>query len=211
METTICGVILAGGRGRRMHPESATGGDKALLPLAGEPLINHVVRRIRPQVSGLVINANGDPARFDPLGLPVVPDVIQDRGPLGGLLAAMDWALANAPSSTSLLSVSTDTPFLPDDLVEELDAAAQGRPAVAMSAGRLHPVVGLWPLALRDHLHRTLSEGRFGAERYAHSIEAIAVPFTLRTIGSVTLDPFFNANTPDDLADAETILANEKK
>lgn len=206
-----CGVILAGGRARRMVPDNPRGGDKALVSLSGEPLIRHVIRRIAPQVSSLLINANGDPSRFNPFGLPVIPDPLEDQGPLAGLLAAMDWALMNAPGCNSLLSVSTDTPFLPQDLVQALRTGAQDHahaaPRIAMSAGRLHPVVGLWPLALRDRVQRTLHSGRLSVEKFAQSVQAIAVPFTLRTIGSVTFDPFFNANTPGELAEAETIVA----
>lgn len=207
VRSTICGVVLAGGRARRMAPDSPHGTDKALVPLAGEPMLSHVVRRVAPQVSRLIINANGAPERFSAFGLPVVPDSVDDRGPLAGLMAAMDWAGTNAPSCTAVLSVSTDTPFLPADLAAMLHAGAREGPAIAMSAGRLHPVVGLWPLSLRDDLQRTLDSGRLSVEKFAQDIQAIAVPFTLRTIGPVTLDPFFNANTPGELADAEAIAA----
>lgn len=217
VEDMTCGVILAGGRARRMMPDNPSGGDKALVSLGGEPLIAHVVRRVAPQVARLLINANGDPSRFSAFGQPVIADAVEDRGPLAGILAAMDWALANTPACSSLLSVSTDTPFLPENLARTLSAASQGQgsptfapgiaPAIAMSAGRLHPVVGLWPLALRDTLQRTLDEGRLSAEKFAKSVQAIAVPFTLRTIGNLALDPFFNANTPGELAQAEDIVA----
>lgn len=212
----ICGVILAGGRARRMMPDLSQGGDKALVYLGGEPLIGHVIRRLEPQVSHLIINANGDASRFKGFGLPVIADAVEDRGPLAGLLAAMDWTSTHAPACAAVLSVSTDTPFLPEDLALALSAGTRGQtnntaaiaPAIAMSAGRLHPVVGLWPLSVRDALQRTLDEGRFSVEKFAQSVQAIAVPFTLRTIGSVTLDPFFNANTPGELAEAEAIAAH---
>lgn len=213
VEDMTCGVILAGGRARRMMPDNPRGGDKALVSLGGEPLIAHVVRRVAPQVSRLLINANGDHSRFSAFGRPVIADAVEDCGPLAGILAAMDWALANAPACSSLLSVSTDTPFLPKDLLQTLRDASPKQasptlaPAIAMSAGRSHPVVGLWPLALRDTLQRTLDEGRLSVEKFATSVQAIAVPFTLRTIGNLTLDPFFNANTPGELAQAEDIVA----
>jgi molybdopterin-guanine dinucleotide biosynthesis protein A len=215
----ICGVILAGGRARRMMPDRPQGGDKALVYLGGEPLIGHVIRRLAPQVSHLIINANGDAARFEAFGLPVIADAVEDRGPLSGVLAAMDWASAHAPTCAAVLSVSTDTPFLPKDLAQALSAGTQGQtantsaiaPAIAMSAGRLHPVIGLWPVTLREALQRTLDEGRFSVERFAQSVQAIAVPFTLRTIGPVTLDPFFNANTPGELAEAEAFAAHLKE
>ncbi len=213
VEDMTCGVILAGGRARRMMPDNPRGGDKALVSLGGEPLIAHVVRRVAPQVSRLLINANGDHSRFRAVGRPVIAAAVEDCGPLGGFRAALEGALANAPACISLLSVSTDTPFLPKDLLQTLrDASPKPAsptlaPAIAMSAGRLHPVVGLWPLALRDTLQRTLDEGRLSAEKFAKSVQAIAVPFTLRTIGNLTLDPFFNANTPGELAQAEDIVA----
>lgn len=179
--------------------------------LGGQPMLRHVVRRVAPQVSSLIINANGDPERFRAFGLPVVPDPVNDRGPLAGLLAAMDWTFVHAPACTAILSVSTDTPFLPADLAATLHAEARARPAIAMSGGRIHPVVGLWPISLRDELQRTLDCGRLSVEKFAQAIQAIAVPFTLRTIGEMTLDPFFNANTPGELAEAEAIVAHFKK
>lgn len=211
----ICGVILAGGRARRMVPHRPQGGDKALVHLAGEPMIGRVVRCLAPQVSHLIINANGEASRFEAFGLPVIADAIEDRGPLAGVLAAMDWTMSNAPATAAVLSVSTDTPFLPKDLAQVLSAGTQGKAAhtaaIAMSAGRLHPVIGLWPVTLRGALQRTLDEGRLSVERFAQSVQAIAVPFTLRTIGPVTLDPFFNANTPGELAEAEAIAAHLKE
>jgi molybdopterin-guanine dinucleotide biosynthesis protein A len=109
------------------------------------------------------------------------------------------------------MSVSTDTPFLPDNLADVLQAGAQGRPAIAASAERLHPVVGLWPLTLRADLQQALDSGCLSVEKFAQAIRAIAVPFALRTIGTVTLDPFFNANTPGELAEAEAIVAHVNK
>lgn len=205
----IAGVILAGGSGRRMFPGHALGGDKAMAPLAGQPLIQHVAAVLRPQVRHLVINANGEATRFGGLADAVVPDARADEGPLAGILAAMDWALHRARSVHAVVSVSTDTPFLPENLVLRLMQAApdQTRPSIATSGDRLHPVIGYWPLHLRGAIAAALIEGRRSVEKFAAQHAAIAVPFSLRTIGTRTVDPFFNTNTPEDLASAEILMS----
>lgn len=204
----IVAVILAGGGGRRMFPDSAPGGDKALVALGGKPLIAHIVESLSGQTRQIIVNANGNADRFAFLGLHVVPDAEPDQGPLAGLLAAMDWSLRSAATSTAIVSVSTDTPFLPPDLVVRFaEAANMGRPAIAASLDRLHPVIGLWPLTLRDALAKSLHEQRRSVENFAKRHDAIAVPFALRTMGPRTVDPFFNANTPEDLDYAEAVLA----
>jgi molybdenum cofactor guanylyltransferase len=110
------GLLLAGGLSRRM-----SGGDKSLRLLAGRPLLQHVVDRLRPQVDGLVLNAHGDPDRFAGFDLPVVADSIPDfAGPLAGVLAGLDWAAENRPDCSFIVSVATDAPFLPEDLVNRL-------------------------------------------------------------------------------------------
>lgn len=209
MHDKIAAVILAGGGARRMFPHSETGGDKALSLLAGAPMIAHVVARVRSQVPHVLVNANGNPARFGDLfgNLPIVADSEPDRGPLAGLLAAMDHLLRGATSHSALLSVSTDTPFLPEDLAERLCEAAGHGAAIAASQGRRHPVIGFWPLSLRDALAESLEQGQRSVEKFALRQQAIEVPFPLRTIGARTVDPFFNANTPQDLALAAAILS----
>lgn len=205
---TITGVVLAGGGGRRMFPQSATGGDKAFVPLRGKPIIVHAVHALRCEVADIVVNANGAADRFAFLDLPVVADAMPDQGPLAGLLAAIDWVLSRPTPASAIVSVSTDTPFLPLDLVTRLrTAAASNQPAIASSQGRIHPVIGLWPVTLRDALAESLREGRRSAEMFAKRHDAIEVPFALRTIGSRTVDPFFNANTPQELAYAEDVLS----
>src|SRR6185436_2052358 len=145
--TDVTGVILAGGLSRRMG-----GGDKGLLELAGRPMLAHVVCRLRPQVGAILVNANGDPARFAPLGLPVVPDTVGGFvGPLAGVLAGMRWSAVNAPDARWIVTAAGDAPLLPGDLVAQLAAAVASRPgaiALAQSHGELHPVIGLWPVAL---------------------------------------------------------------
>ncbi len=155
MTETVCGVLMAGGRSRRMG-----GGDKCLRALAGKPILADVITRVRPQVSPLLLNANGDPARFADFGLPVVADVVGDfAGPLAGVLTGLEWAAAQAPESTWLASFATDAPFLPADLVARMADAveAQGADmACAASNGRDHPVFGLWPLGLAGDLRRAM-------------------------------------------------------
>jgi molybdopterin-guanine dinucleotide biosynthesis protein A len=187
----IAGVIIAGGLSRRMG-----GGDKALAALAGEPMIAHVIARLRPQVEALAINANGDPARFTAFGLPLLPDPIDGFiGPLAGLLAALRWA--TKMDSRLVLTVPADTPFLPGDLVARLhDGIGNAEIAVARSGGVIHPTIALWNAALageladwlRDDSHRAMHEW-MGARR------TVPVDFSDEGEG----DPFFNVNTPADL------------
>ncbi len=197
----VIGVLLAGGRSQRMG-----GGDKCLRPLGGRPVLAHVIERIRPQVRSLIINANGDPARFAEFDLPIVPDTIPDfAGPLAGVLAGMDWAAANAPECPGIVTLPTDSPFLPRDLVARLIAERdidQADMACAMSAGQRYPVVGLWPVRLRDQLRRAIKQDDL------HKVDAWSARYRLAVaefaVGEV--DPFFNANSPEDLAKAERFL-----
>ncbi len=198
------GVILAGGRATRMG-----GGDKGLLPLGGRTILARVVERIGPQVGGLALNANGDPARFADLGLPVIADAADDRpGPLAGVLAGLDWAAETG--ATHIVTVAADTPFFPGDLVPQLllAAEAQGRP-IALAATpdpdrgiARHPTFGLWPVALRDDLRAALGEGvrKVVAWTDRHGT-------ALATFPVERFDPFFNVNTPEDLARAEEFVA----
>jgi molybdopterin-guanine dinucleotide biosynthesis protein A len=196
-ETDVhAGVILAGGLSRRMG-----GGDKCLLPLGGRPVLAHVIERLRPQVTDLALNANGDSTRFARFGLDVVADDTADfAGPLAGILAAMDWAKRNHLAA-AVLTVPGDTPFLPRDLAVRL--AAAGVPALARSGGRIHPVVGLWPLALAEGLRNALRvEGIRKVEDWTRRLAPAVVDF--EAAGSI--DPFFNINTPEDLARAGALL-----
>ena len=197
------GLLLAGGLSRRMG-----GGDKALRPLGGRTLLDHVIERVGPQVAGLVLNANGDPDRFARFGLPVVADSIPDfAGPLAGILAGLDWAAANRPDCPDIVSVPTDAPFLPRDLVARLlreREEAGADLACAASGGRAHPVVGLWPVRLRESLRGALVVEEIRkvdvwTSRYSLKI----VDFPEEIPG---LDPFFNANRPGDLDEAAALL-----
>jgi molybdenum cofactor guanylyltransferase len=195
----IAGIVLAGGLARRMG-----GGDKGLRLLGGRPLLAWVIERARPQVEALALNANGDPARFAALGLPVVADPVEGfPGPLAGVLAGMDWA-AGQGAFTHVASFACDAPFLPRDLVKRLAAAvATGADlACAQSLGQAHPVFGLWPLALAGDLRQALAAGVRKVDEWTARFELAQVAFAAEP-----LDPFFNANRADDLTEAERLLA----
>jgi molybdenum cofactor guanylyltransferase len=197
----ILGVILAGGLASRMG-----GGDKGLKTVGGRSILARVAGRIGPQVERLAINANGDPERFIDFDIPVIADDLPDRpGPLAGVLAAMDFAAEVTPCD-HVLSVAADCPFLPNDLAPRLIAAMIGRGAriaVAHSGGFAQPTIAMWDVSLRHDLRRALLDeslrkiDRFTARYPTAEVEWPVEPF----------DPFFNANTPDDLALAESIAA----
>lgn len=198
----VVGVLLAGGRARRMG-----GGDKALQPIAGRPMLDYAIARARPQVAALVINANGDAARFAPFGLPVSPDVVGGfAGPLAGVLTGMVWAQENAPRSRWIVSIATDTPLFPHDLVGRLLAPVAGDRAdlaCAASGGRAHPVFGLWPIDFAEALRAALVEDG------VRKIDAWTARYRVATVhfDDAPFDPFFNVNTPEDLETAARLLA----
>lgn len=207
MTVRIAGVILAGGQSRRMG-----GGDKCLRDLGGRPILAHIVERAGPQVEALVLNANGDPVRFADFGLPVAADVIEGfAGPLAGVLTGLDWAAAHAPDCTHVASFASDAPFFPKDLVARLAEAVAREGAdlaCAASQGRAHPVFGLWPLALREDLRRAMIEEdlrKVDAWTARHRLVEVAFA-PVETAGG-PLDPFFNTNRPEDLAEAERFAA----
>jgi molybdopterin-guanine dinucleotide biosynthesis protein A len=198
------GVVLAGGLARRMG-----GGDKARLRIRGRTILERVLARLKPQCAALILNANGDPARFADTGLAVVPDSVPDfAGPLAGILAGLDWAAREAPDIADIVSVPGDCPFLPEDLVARLSAARsrEGAPlACARSGEWRHPVVGLWPVALRGDLrHALVAEGLRKIEAWTarHGVAVADWP-------AAPIDPFFNINTPEDAAEAERIAARQ--
>jgi molybdopterin-guanine dinucleotide biosynthesis protein A len=198
----VAGVILAGGKASRMG-----GADKALLPLAGKPLLAHVIARLATQVSDIVISANGDLSRFASFGLPVIADSLaESAGPLAGLLAGLEWHAKNRPELSYVVSVPTDTPFFPSDLVARLVAAANRRPIVARSESGVHPVVGLWPVEMTQDLRKALNEGVRKVGAWAELQSAIEVAFPQGQVGGKPLDPFFNINRPEELAKAEALL-----
>jgi molybdenum cofactor guanylyltransferase len=201
-------IILAGGLGRRMG-----GGDKSLLEIAGRPMLARVIERLSPQVQQVAINANGDPARFASFALPVVADTIPGfAGPLAGILAGMRWVETAAPEAAYVVSAAADTPFFPADFVAKLTEACGGDEfsiALASSAAGVHPVFGLWPVALARDLEAFLARGETGKilafvdrhRRLDIQFEDIDLPSGER------VDPFFNVNTPEDGRIAEGIAA----
>jgi len=198
----IPGVLLAGGLARRMG-----GGDKPMRTIGGKTILGRVIARLAPQCDALILNANGDPARFASFGLPVIADSVADfPGPLAGILAALDWIAANRPEVKRVLSAAADCPFLPRDLVARLEqarAAENAELAVAASDGQTHPVIGLWSVHLRDELRHAL------VKEDVRKIDRWTARYKLATVSwPVTpLDPFFNANTIDDIAEAERLAA----
>lgn len=209
----ILGVILAGGAGRRMFAAQGSDnlreyGDKGLIDLNGRPMLAHIIERLTPQVGEIILNANGDPCRFDEFGLPTIADKDDSRaGPLAGFAAAMAWAKQNRPDIRAILTVSVDAPFLPSDLAARLSHGSQNGPAIATSNGQRHPTIGLWPISLESALRDALANGQHRVENFAQQHEAVAVSFPFSEIGQHRVDPFFNANTPEDVAAARAILA----
>ena len=198
---TPLGVILAGGRATRMG-----GGDKGLREVGGRRLLDRVIDRLGPQCAGLAINANGDPARFTAFGLPVLPDSLPDHpGPLAGVLAGLDWAAGQG--ADAIVTAAADTPFFPTDLVARLTAAA-GPSGLCLAGspdetGRMqrHPTFGLWPVALRDDLRAALEGGLRKIVLWTDGHGA-----GLARFDSTPFDPFFNVNTPEDIAEAERLM-----
>jgi molybdopterin-guanine dinucleotide biosynthesis protein A len=188
------GVILAGGQATRMG-----GGDKGLLQLGNTTIIGHVIARFSPQVADLVLNANGDPTRLQHLGLPLIPDSISGfAGPLSGVLAGLDWAATMGASH--IVTAAADTPFMPCDLVPQLQLAGneQGLALAASPSGR-QPTFGLWPVALRDDLRVALNDGLRKVVQWTQKHGAGTAEFPDDAA-------FFNVNTPEDLTTARDML-----
>jgi molybdopterin-guanine dinucleotide biosynthesis protein A len=204
IDAATLGLVLAGGLARRMG-----GGDKALIQIGEQTILDRVLERLAPHCTGIVLNANGDPARFARFRLPVVPDDVTGfAGPLAGILAGLDWAAQNAPGIEWLASVPGDCPFLPRDLVPRLHAAraeAATPLACAQSGEWRHPVVGLWPVALREDLrHALVDEGLRKIEVWTtrHGVALAVWP-------AAPVDPFFNVNTPEDAAEATRLARSD--
>lgn len=200
----ILGLVLAGGLARRMG-----GGDKARIRIGGKTILERVLARLAPQCGSMILNANGDPARFVDTGLPVVPDTVPGfAGPLAGILAGLDWAAANAPQVTDVVSVPGDCPFLPPDLIPRLEQARKAADlplACARSGDWRHPVIGLWPVGLRGDLRTALVEDdlrKIEAWTARHGVAIADWP-------AVPFDPFFNVNTPEDAAEAQHIASQQ--
>jgi molybdenum cofactor guanylyltransferase len=201
----ILGVILAGGQSRRMG-----GNEKALLKLGNDPLIGIVLSRLSDQLTNVIINANGDPDRFDFLDVPVQSDIVTGfAGPLAGVHAGMIWARNNRPQISCICTVAADTPFFPADLVLRFSQSAIERDSIVLAAsnGFRHPVFGLWPVSLHDDLTRFLSSGATGkVMAFVKEHDWQSVDFPLYDNSGISFDPFFNVNTPEELARAQQIL-----
>jgi molybdopterin-guanine dinucleotide biosynthesis protein A len=204
----VTGLLLAGGRSSRMG-----GREKALLDIGGKPMLLHVLARLRPQVGRIVINANGDPARFSGHCLPVVADSIEGyAGPLAGLHAGIEWARRETPNARFVASVPVDSPFLPLDLVVRLKAALIAKDAlcaIAASNGERHPVAGLWRIDLAEAMAESLKQNVRALHRFADSQNCAVAEFTPVDIGGAQIDPFFNVNAPADLDRARGLFATE--
>jgi molybdopterin-guanine dinucleotide biosynthesis protein A len=199
------GLVLAGGLARRMG-----GGDKALIRIGNETILQRTLARLTPQVASIVLNANGDRARFAEFGLPVVADSVPDfAGPLAGILAGLDWLAANKPRTEWMVSVPGDCPFLPRDLVAKLHAAriSNGKLlACAHSGDWRHPVAALWHVGLRDDLRHAITvEDLRKIEVWTarHGVALADWPIE-------PVDPFFNVNTPEDVATATRLAVSQK-
>jgi molybdopterin-guanine dinucleotide biosynthesis protein A len=205
----VTGVLLAGGRSRRMG-----GGDKGLLELAGRPMLGHVLNRLSAQVGSLVINANGNPSRFAAFGLPVVPDTVEGfAGPLAGVLAGMRWSAENTPKARWIVTAAGDAPLLPPDLVTKfLAAVAKDSKAIALAQSRdeLHPVIGLWPIALAGDLETQLRAGVRKVLDWTDRHGTVPVAFPPARICGIDIDPFFNANTPQELDQLRAMLGKAR-
>jgi molybdopterin-guanine dinucleotide biosynthesis protein A len=202
---SVVGILLAGGRSSRMG-----GGDKCLKMIRGSPILALIIARLQTQVSDIIINANGDARRFIAFGLPVVADsIVGYAGPLAGIEAGLEWVKANRPGINYAVTVATDTPFFPADLVEKLVAASddESKLRIARSEVGLHPVIGLWPVALGVALKASLERGERKAGAWVKDHDAIEVFFPSLEIRGRTIDPFFNINAPEDLAKAEALVS----
>jgi molybdenum cofactor guanylyltransferase len=215
---SVIGVLLAGGKSSRMG-----GGDKCLRPLGGRPILAHIIERLKPQVCGMIVNANGQASRFAEFGLPVVADTITGLvGPLAGVHAGLEWVKANRPSVRYAVTVATDTPFFPTDLVARFlagiarDSAQVARDLtrvardsaliVARSDEGLHPVIGLWSVALAPRIEEALKGGVRKVGAWTKAQGAVEVFFPKVEIGGRLIDPFFNINEQEELDKAEALL-----
>jgi molybdenum cofactor guanylyltransferase len=193
------GLILAGGRARRMG-----GVEKAFIPLNGRALIEHVAERVAPQVTELLVNMSEN---LRPLSLryEILPDLIGGfLGPLAGILSGLEWMKENRPDARWLATFPCDTPFLPGDCVARLIERAESMGALvacAASKERRHNVCAVWSAKITETAHSVLNERGL---RKMDDFLAI-LPYTEEDFEGDPIDPFFNVNTPGDLKTAEEI------
>ncbi|MGH7107650.1 MAG: molybdenum cofactor guanylyltransferase MobA [Acetobacteraceae bacterium] len=203
-EATTAGLILAGGLARRMG-----GGHKMLRRVGGETVLGRLTERLRPHVAALALNVNADPRLFAAFGLPLIADDLPGLpGPLAGVLAGLEWMARTNSALKWLATVPGDAPFIPSDLISRLHGERRRQHAelaAAASGGRTHPVVAIWPVAIKDALRRALIEqGIRKIDRFTAGYQCAIAEWPDRP-----LDPFFNVNTPEDLAEAERLVAAE--
>lgn len=199
MTESVVGLILAGGLSQRMG-----GGHKALANLNGKPIIETVIERARSQVGDLMISAN-DPEAFRDFNLPIISDLIEGApGPLTGILSALSWLRENQSHCSWLMSFPSDTPFFPLDAVPRLLAAGHNEKAsivCAQSGGQRHYVFALWSVTILDALEQQVRvEKNFRVWEFQEKLKTCTVDFS-----TAKGDPFFNINTRDDLAKAQTL------
>jgi molybdopterin-guanine dinucleotide biosynthesis protein A len=200
----VVGVLLAGGKSSRMG-----GGDKCLRMLGGRMILARIIDRLTPQVSDIVINANGDASRFATFSVPVVPDsIVGYAGPLAGVHAGLEWVKANRPDAGHVVTMATDTPFFPTDLVRRLLQASDDRSAlrIAKSDTGTHYVIGLWPMTLANALKVSLERGERKVGAWTKEHGAVEVFFPPVDVAGQSTDPFFNINAPEDLATAQALV-----
>jgi molybdenum cofactor guanylyltransferase len=201
----ITGVIIAGGRSTRMG-----GGDKSLLKIGDVTILQAVHHKLEAQVKDIAINTNSDDPRFKIGSTPCFSDTLANfQGPLAGLLASMQWVRENRPSTTHIVTIASDSPFFPDNLTAELAANAPDAETIIMakSGGFNHPVFALWPVSLSNDLEKWLSDtGILKVMAWVRSHPHIFVDFPFEREN----DPFFNINTPEDLAIAQKIYQEQQ-
>ncbi len=204
MTMSVAGGLLAGGLARRLG-----GGDKGFKSLGGKTILSLIISRIENQVGPLILNANGDADRFSSYDLPVVADVIPDyAGPLAGILTGMEWMRDNRPDVDWIVSVPTDAPFIPMDLVQRLMGAIKNgaQIACAQSKGRSHPVVAIWPVSLCQDLRAAMVDDEVRkVDRWTANYQTAHVDFPIIEVNGEYIDPFFNANRADDIEEAERL------
>ena len=201
-ERDICGVLLAGGRSRRMGNR-----DKCLMKLSNSTLLSHIIDAARPQVGPMVLNTNSVPSLFAEYALPVVHDVVDGyAGPLAGILTGLEWASRYAPNCKWVASFACDAPFVPKNLVEQLRRAVCREGAdmgCAASGGRHHPVFALWPVSLAGELRDAVErDGMRKVDEWTERYVQARVDFPI-----VPYDPFFNINRLEDLEEAELFFS----
>lgn len=198
------GIVLAGGLSSRM------GEDKSRLDLGGTTLLSRAIARLAEQVHAVAVSSNATAPLAIGTDIEVFGDTLPGRqGPMAGVLSAMHHAARNFPDAVHIVTVATDTPFFPADLVVRLEDASASRAGIPVAScdGHLHPVFALWPIALADDLEawlQTDEKRRVRAFIERHGV--IEVAFPRIEIGQASIDPFFNINTPAELEQARQWL-----